>query len=119
MGAKKRASATTDTTQKPEPVAEKLKPENPPPDPPIRPAKFPTILKILLLFSIPYSYLIFYHYTIEYELKKPILISALVSVVGFFVSVKMIPVASKYVLRRNLFGYDINKKGTPDGSIKV
>ncbi|KAG8372027.1 hypothetical protein BUALT_Bualt12G0024000 [Buddleja alternifolia] len=31
----------------------------------------------------------------------------------------MIPVASKYVLRRNLFGYDINKKGTPDGSIKV
>lgn len=31
----------------------------------------------------------------------------------------MIPVASKYVLRRNLFGYDINKKGTPQGSVKV
>lgn len=31
----------------------------------------------------------------------------------------MIPVASRYVSRRNLFGYDINKKGTPQGSIKV
>ncbi|GER52525.1 NBS-LRR type resistance protein [Striga asiatica] len=29
------------------------------------------------------------------------------------------PVASKYVLRRNLFRSDINKKGTADGSIKV
>jgi len=28
-------------------------------------------------------------------------------------------VASKYVLKRNLFGYDINKKGTPQGTVKV
>ncbi|KAI3446516.1 hypothetical protein Pfo_003181 [Paulownia fortunei] len=116
MAARKRASATN-TTLKPDP--EKPKPENPPTDPPIRPAKFLTILKFSLIFSIPYFYLIFSHYRIDYELKKSILISAFVSILGFFITVRMIPVASKYVLRRNLFGYDINKKGTPDGSIKV
>ncbi|KAK4432086.1 UDP-N-acetylglucosamine--dolichyl-phosphate N-acetylglucosaminephosphotransferase [Sesamum alatum] len=118
MAAKKRASATTETaTSKPDP--EKVKPENPTTEPPIRSAKFATILKISLVFSVPYLYLIFFHYRIDYELKKSILISALVSIIGFLITVRMIPVASKYVLRRNLFGYDINKKGTPDGSIKV
>ena len=29
------------------------------------------------------------------------------------------PVASRYVLHCNLFGYDINKKGTPQGLIKI
>ncbi|KAI3669529.1 hypothetical protein L6452_40765 [Arctium lappa] len=28
-------------------------------------------------------------------------------------------VASRYVIRRNLFGYNINKRGTPQGLIKV
>ncbi|KAL8456980.1 hypothetical protein ACS0TY_034998 [Phlomoides rotata] len=117
MAARKRASAAPDTTPKLGP--EKPKPETPPIEPPIRPAKFSTIFKFSLVFSIPYFYLIFSHYKIDYGLKKSILISALVSVLGFFITVKMIPVASKYVLRRNLFGYDINKKGTPDGLIKV
>lgn len=117
MAARKRASAATDTTPKLGP--EKTKPETPPTEPPIRPAKFSTIFKFSLIFSIPYFYLIFSHYKIDYGLKKSILISALVSMLGFFITVKMIPVASKYVLRRNLFGYDINKKGTPDGLIKV
>ncbi|KAL6540673.1 hypothetical protein OROMI_024556 [Orobanche minor] len=117
MAAKKRASATTETTSKPDP--EKSKPGSPPTDPPIRPAKYLTILKFSLVFSIPYLYLIFSHYRIDYELKRSILISAFVSSLGFFVTVKLIPVASKYVSRSNLIGYDINKKGTPDGSIKV
>lgn len=117
MAARKRASAATVTT--PEPGPEKAKPESPPAEPPIRPAKLATIFKFFLIFSIPYFYLIFSHYRIDYELKRSILISALVSVIGFIITVKMIPVASMYVLRRNLFGYDINKKGTPDGSIKV
>ncbi|KAL6509052.1 hypothetical protein OROGR_023159 [Orobanche gracilis] len=116
MAAKKRAS-TTETTSKPDP--EKSKPGSPPADPPICPAKYPTILKFSLVFLIPYFYLIFSHYRIDYELQKSILISAFVSSLGFFVTVKLIPVASKYVSRRNLFGYDINKKGTPGGSIKV
>ncbi|XP_024187307.1 UDP-N-acetylglucosamine--dolichyl-phosphate N-acetylglucosaminephosphotransferase isoform X1 [Rosa chinensis] len=56
---------------------------------------------------------------IEQELRNSILINAALSLAAFFVTVKMIPVASRYVLRRNLFGYDINKKGTPQGTIKV
>ncbi|KAG8367859.1 hypothetical protein BUALT_Bualt16G0116400 [Buddleja alternifolia] len=115
--ARKRASTAPNTTRKPDP--EKSKPETPSSDPLIRPAKFLTILKFSLIFSIPYFYLIFFHYKIDYELKKSISISAFVSILGFLITVKLIPVASKYVLRRNLFGYDINKKGTPDGSIKV
>ncbi|KAL8464554.1 hypothetical protein ACS0TY_034176 [Phlomoides rotata] len=93
MAARKRASAAPDTTPKLGP--EKPKPETPPIEPPIRPAKFSTIFKFSLVFSIPYFYLIFSHYKIDYGLKKSILISALVSVLGFFITVKMIPVASK------------------------
>ncbi|KAL1569401.1 UDP-N-acetylglucosamine--dolichyl-phosphateUDP-N-acetylglucosamine--dolichyl-phosphateN-acetylglucosaminephosphotransferase [Salvia divinorum] len=117
MAARKRATSTAVKTT--EAVPEKAKSESPPVEPPIRPAKLATILKFFLIFSIPYFYLIFTHYRIDYEIKRSILISAFVSAIGFLITVKMIPVASKYVLRRNLFGYDINKKGTPDGSIKV
>ncbi|KAJ8444543.1 hypothetical protein Cgig2_000822 [Carnegiea gigantea] len=35
------------------------------------------------------------------------------------VECKLIPIASLYVLRHNLFGNDINKKGTPQGLIKI
>uniref|UniRef100_A0A2N9J4X1 Endonuclease/exonuclease/phosphatase domain-containing protein n=1 Tax=Fagus sylvatica TaxID=28930 RepID=A0A2N9J4X1_FAGSY len=67
----------------------------------------------------PYFYFIFYHYDIDRDLRRSILINAVVSLVGFFVTVKIIPVASRYVLKRNLFGYDINKKGTPGGNLRV
>ncbi|XP_009597845.1 uncharacterized protein LOC107801615 [Nicotiana tabacum] len=86
---------------------------------PIAPAKVSLIFKISLIFLIPYFYLIFYHYKIESELRRSILINAVISLIGFFGTVTMIPVASKYMLRRGLFGLDINKKGTPQGSIKV
>ncbi|XP_051143151.1 uncharacterized protein LOC127259676 [Andrographis paniculata] len=118
MAARKRATATT-AAASPKSETEKTKAEIEPADFTIRPAKLLTILKFTLVFSIPYLYLLFARYEIDYELKRPILISAVISILGFFVSVRMIPVASRYVLRRNLFGYDINKKGTPDGSIKV
>ncbi|XP_028766638.1 UDP-N-acetylglucosamine--dolichyl-phosphate N-acetylglucosaminephosphotransferase [Neltuma alba] len=85
---------------------------------PISPPKWGLVLK-LSLFVIPYLYLIFCHYNIEPELRRSILINAVMSLAGFFVTVKMIPVASRYVLRRNLFGYDINKKGTDQGTVKV
>jgi len=38
---------------------------------------------------------------------------------GFFIVLKLIPVAARYHLRRRMFGYDINKKGLPTGEIKV
>lgn len=90
-------------------------------EPPIAPLKSKTsfILKLSLLLLAPYFYLIFHHYNIDRDLKKSILINAVLSLVGFLVTVKIIPVASRYVLRRNLFGFDINKKGTPGGTLRV
>ncbi|GFS36955.1 UDP-glcnac-adolichol phosphate glcnac-1-p-transferase [Actinidia rufa] len=87
--------------------------------PPIAPSKAAQILKLSLIFFVPHSYLIFSHYSIDADLKRSIIINAVLSSVGFFVTLTMIPVASRYVLRRNLFGYDINKKGTPQSSVKV
>ncbi|KAL9409069.1 hypothetical protein AB3S75_047453 [Citrus x aurantiifolia] len=111
-----RATATathTDTSKSESPTRQEHA------DPPIAPPKSGLIFKLCLFFAIPYFYLLFYHYKIESELQRSILINAGLSLAGFFITRKMIPVASRYVLRRNLFGYDINKKGTPQGTIKV
>nr|GMC91249.1 UDP-N-acetylglucosamine--dolichyl-phosphate N-acetylglucosaminephosphotransferase-like [Ipomoea batatas] len=122
MGARKRASK--------EPAGVAAKPESgdskpvPTPDdassePKITPSKAPLMFKCTAIFSIPYFYLIYYHYGIESELRRSIIINAIISLLGYFVTLAMIPVASKYLVRRNLFGYDINKRGTPQGTIKV
>ncbi|KAI9160897.1 hypothetical protein LWI28_012570 [Acer negundo] len=118
MAARKRALATTEAT-KPEPTTNAQDQPAPKTDEPIAPPKSGLILKLCLFFSLPYFYLIFYRYKIESELKRPILINAGLSLAGFFLTQKIIPVASRYVLRRNLFGFDINKKGTPQGTVKV
>lgn len=114
MAARKRAVssavASSESTQRKQPQEH--------PDPPIAPPKWGLLLK-LSIFSIPYFYLIFYHYSIDPQLRRSILINAGMSLAGFFVTVRMIPVASRYVLKRNLFGYDINKKGTSQGNVKV
>ncbi|XP_038883774.1 UDP-N-acetylglucosamine--dolichyl-phosphate N-acetylglucosaminephosphotransferase-like [Benincasa hispida] len=88
-------------------------------DPPIAPPKSGFVFKLILFFSVPYLYLIFYYYKIDLELRRSIIINAGLSLAGFFVTLRMIPVASRYVIRRNLFGYDINKRGTPQGAVKV
>nr|GMD06309.1 UDP-N-acetylglucosamine--dolichyl-phosphate N-acetylglucosaminephosphotransferase-like [Ipomoea batatas] len=122
MGARKRASK--------EPASVAAKPESgdskpvPTPDdassePEVTPSKAPLMFKCTAIFSIPYFYLIYYHYRIESELRRSIIINAIISLLGYFVTLAMIPVASKYLLRKNLFGYDINKRGTPQGTIKV
>ena len=124
MAARKRAStATTTATER------KPKSQNPtitnsndssqtPPTAPLK-SKTSFILKFSFLLLAPYFYFIFCHYNIDRDLRRSILINAVVSLVGFFVTVKIIPVASRYVLKRNLFGYDINKKGTPGGTLRV
>lgn len=101
------ATKTATTTTSNEPPTAALK------------SKTSFILKLSLLLLAPYFYLIFHHYNIDRDLKKSILINAVLSLVGFLVTVKIIPVASRYVLRRNLFGFDINKKGTPGGTLRV
>nr|XP_043635761.1 UDP-N-acetylglucosamine--dolichyl-phosphate N-acetylglucosaminephosphotransferase-like [Erigeron canadensis] len=77
------------------------------------------IILFSLIIFVPYLYLIFYHYEIQGEFKRSIVINAGLSFGGFIVTLIMIPVASRYVIRRNLYGFDINKKGTPQGLIKV
>ncbi|XP_015875608.1 uncharacterized protein LOC107412360 [Ziziphus jujuba] len=119
MAARKRASANTSSEPQPKENARPKSQEQASTDSPIAPPKLGVILKLTLFFSLPYFYLLFRHYEIEQEIRRSILINAGLSLAGFFITVKMIPVASRYVLRRNLFGYDINKKGTPQGTIKV
>ncbi|KAL6565231.1 hypothetical protein OROGR_002182 [Orobanche gracilis] len=87
-------------------------------DPPIAPPKWGFLFK-LSLFFIPYLYLIFFHFSIDSELRRSIIINAVLSLAGFFVTVRMIPVVSRYVLKAGISGYDINKKGTPHGNVKV
>ncbi|XP_022745314.1 UDP-N-acetylglucosamine--dolichyl-phosphate N-acetylglucosaminephosphotransferase-like isoform X1 [Durio zibethinus] len=117
MAARKRASATTATDTKPSPPQTQTTTTQI--EPPIAPPKKGLIFKFCCFFSIPYFYLLFQHYKIERDLKRSILINAALSIAGFFLTQRMIPVASRYVLKRGLFGFDINKKGTPQGAIKV
>lgn len=85
----------------------------------LAPPKLGVIFVISSLLCSLYLYLLCFHYNVDNELKRPILINAGLSFVGFFVTLKLIPVAARYVLRRNMFGFDINKRGTPQGEVKV
>lgn len=85
----------------------------------LAPPKLGLVLAASAIFFVPFVYLLFIHYSIEEELRRSIAIGAAMSIGGFVVSLRMIPVAARYVLKRNMFGYDINKKGTPQGNIKV
>ena len=124
MAARKRASTATTTATERKPKSQNPTVTNSndssqtPPTAPLK-SKTSFILKFSFLLLAPYFYFIFCHYNIDRDLRRSILINAVVSLVGFFVTVKIIPVASRYVLKRNLFGYDINKKGTPGGTLRV
>ncbi|XP_062117901.1 uncharacterized protein LOC133831558 [Humulus lupulus] len=120
MATRRRASPSSTT----EPARPTENTKNTPKEPTsneslIAPPKSGVILLLSLFFLLPYFYLIFHHYKIEREFKNSILINAALSLLGYFITVKLIPVASRYVLRANLFGRDINKKGTPQGDVKV
>ncbi|KAI3846427.1 hypothetical protein MKX03_001877 [Papaver bracteatum] len=115
MPARRRGPAATSSISEepvivPSPISE---------DPVIVPSKLPEIASVSAVFFALFFYLLFKHYKIEHDLKRSILINLGLSFVGFIITLILIPVASRYVLRRNLFGYDINKKGTPQGLIKV
>ncbi|PKA53900.1 UDP-N-acetylglucosamine--dolichyl-phosphate N-acetylglucosaminephosphotransferase [Apostasia shenzhenica] len=88
-------------------------------DPPLAPPKYGVVLAVSTACLLPFFYLLFVRYEIEGELRRSISICAAMSFGGFLVTLRMIPVAARYVLRRNLYGYDINKKGTPQGNVKV
>ncbi|KAI3838044.1 hypothetical protein MKW98_008995 [Papaver atlanticum] len=115
MPARRRGPAATSSISE-EPV---IVPSSISEDPVIVPSKLPEIASVSAVFFALFFYLLFKHYKIEQDLKRSILINLGLSFVGFIITLILIPVASRYVLRRNLFGYDINKKGTPQGLIKV
>ncbi|PNX73815.1 UDP-N-acetylglucosamine-dolichyl-phosphate N-acetylglucosaminephosphotransferase-like protein [Trifolium pratense] len=77
------------------------KPQEQSSDTPIAPPKWGFLLK-LSLFFIPYFYLIFFHFSIDSELRRSIIINAGLSFAGFFVTVRMIPVATRYILKRDI-----------------
>lgn len=107
--------ATTPAKQSPQ------QPQPSPEEPKIRvpSSKWIKIMALSSFLLIPYAYLLLIHFQIDGELKRSILINAALSLIGFLLTLRLIPVASRYVIRRNLFGFDINKKGTPQGNIKV
>ncbi|XWS56857.1 hypothetical protein CRYUN_Cryun09bG0121400 [Craigia yunnanensis] len=119
MTARKRASATKATGTDTKPSPSQTQETTTQIDPPIAPPKKGLLFKFCIFFSIPYFYLLYQRYKVEQDLKRSILINAALSVAGFFLTQRMIPVASRYVLKRGLFGFDINKKGTPQGTVKV
>ncbi|CAD7696047.1 unnamed protein product [Ostreobium quekettii] len=51
--------------------------------------------------------------------KRSLLVSALISWSGFAATRWLVPIAKAYTLRAGLFGYDINKKGTEAGEVRV
>ncbi|URE03922.1 Glycosyl transferase family 4 [Musa troglodytarum] len=69
-------------------------------------------------FCLPFFYLVFFHYRIEHDLRRLIVINAAMSFGAFVAAVRIIPVAARYVLRRSLFTFDISKKDT-QGAIEV
>ncbi|EER99854.1 hypothetical protein BDA96_02G426000 [Sorghum bicolor] len=90
-----------------------------PEEPVLRPPNLRVAAVAVVIFLAPFSYLAFVHYPLGADLQRSILKCGAMSLVGFYVALKLIPVAARYHLRRRMFGYDINKKGLPTGQIKV
>ena len=90
-----------------------------PDEPVLRPPNLRVAAVAAALLLAPFSYLAFVHYPLGADLQRSILKCGAMSLVGFCVALKLIPVAAHYHLRRRMFGYDINKKGLPTGQIKV
>jgi UDP-N-acetylglucosamine--dolichyl-phosphate N-acetylglucosaminephosphotransferase len=73
----------------------------------------------MVAFLAPFSYLAFVHYPLDAALRRSILICGAMSLGGFVVVLRLVPVAARYLLRRGMWGKDINKRGLPMGEIRV
>lgn len=80
--------------------------------------KWRKLAVVAFIAMTPYL-LLLYFLPIESGLQRSILINLAMSIAGFAATILLIPIASKYVLRRNMFGYDINKRGSAAGKVKV
>lgn len=89
-----------------------------PPAGPSLTIKHGPVIAFGLVCLLPYLCLLLF-LDLDKGLRRAILINAAMSIVGLLSTVLLIPVASKYVLKRNMFGYDLNKKGSPSGLLQV
>ncbi|CAN6200138.1 unnamed protein product [Urochloa humidicola] len=122
MAARRRpaAIAAGDPPTRPPPAdAAATTPDEPAKEPVLRSPNLGVAAAAAVLFLAPFSYLAFVHYPLDADLRGSILKCGAMSLVGFFIVLKLIPIAARYHLRRRMFGYDINKKGLPTGEIKV
>ncbi|KAG8099177.1 hypothetical protein GUJ93_ZPchr0013g37765 [Zizania palustris] len=85
----------------------------------LRPPNLRVVAAAMVVFLAPFSYLAFVHYPLDADLRRSILICGAMSLAGFLVVLRLIPVAARYLLRRGMFGRDINKRGLPLGEIRV
>lgn len=86
---------------------------------PLAPPKTSFIATISLFVLAPYFSLIFFNHNIPAEYKNSIAINGILSFIAFLATLYLIPMLPKPLLRRGIFGKDINKKGTPLGSVPV
>ncbi|XP_062187079.1 uncharacterized protein LOC133890629 [Phragmites australis] len=113
------AAARDPPRQPPAPAAAAPAPAEPTKELVLRPPNLGVVAVAMVLFLAPFSYLAFVHYPLDADLRRSILICGAMSLGGFFVALRFIPVAARYLLRRRMFGYDINKRGLPLGEIQV
>ena len=119
MAARRRPAVATEGPTRPRPVASAAAAAAAPGDLVLRPPNLRVVFAAMALFLAPFSYLAFVHYPLDADLRRSILICGAISLGGFFVVLRLIPVTARYLLRRGMFGKDINKKGLPMGEITV
>jgi UDP-N-acetylglucosamine--dolichyl-phosphate N-acetylglucosaminephosphotransferase len=76
------------------------------------------VLTLAALVLSPAFFVLFFVLKDSKE-KESILASTALSTVGFFATVSIIPVVARANARKNLFGRDINKRGTPAGEVPI
>lgn len=78
-------------------------------------------LKVMVLASLVCgpAVALFLVMDISFQQRRSIVINFIMSVLAFGATRYLIPVAIPYVLKRNMFGMDINKRGSPGGEIKM
>ena len=76
------------------------------------------VAKLLVVVVAPAAYVLLFRLRGSKE-KLSIVASLCISCLGFFATCYLIPVVARANLRKNLFGKDINKRGTPAGEIPI
>lgn len=55
----------------------------------------------------------------DQQVRDSLIIAFIISLPAYIATKWLIPLLSRLLLKRSIYGYDINKKGTPGGEIKI